>query len=61
MSKPSKDNQDTEKLLSKSAKGVTFLLFGQVFTKFSTFILNQILISYISPKIFGINAFLEFL
>lgn len=61
MSKPSKDNQDTEKLLSKSAKGVTFLLFGQVFTKFCTFILNQILISYISPKIFGINAFLEFL
>lgn len=61
MSKVSKDHQDAEKLLSKSAKGVTFLLFGQVFTKFSTFILNQILISYISPKIFGINAFLEFL
>jgi len=61
MSKPIKELQDTDKLLSKSAKGVTFLLFGQVFTKFSTFILNQILIIYISPKIFGINAFLEFL
>lgn len=61
MSKSTKDNQDTERLLSKSAKGVTFLLFGQIFTKCSTFILNQILISYISPKVFGINAFLEFL
>lgn len=50
-----------QKLLDKSAKGVTFLVFGQFFTKLSTFILNQILISYISPTIFGINAFLEFL
>lgn len=62
MSKNTKENnQDTERLLSKSAKGVTFLLIGQMFTKCSTFILNQILISYISPKVFGINAFLEFL
>lgn len=50
-----------EKLLAKSAKGVTFLLFGQAFTKLSTFILNQILITYISPTTFGINMFLEFL
>ncbi|KAH3673054.1 hypothetical protein WICMUC_003887 [Wickerhamomyces mucosus] len=50
-----------ERLLSKSTKGVTFLLFGSFFTKFATFILNQILITYISAKIFGINAFLEFL
>jgi oligosaccharide translocation protein RFT1 len=50
-----------ERLLVKSAEGVTFLLFGQAFTKLSTFIMNQILITYVSPKIFGINAFLEFL
>lgn len=50
-----------EKLLAKSAQGVTFLLFGQFFTKLSTFIMNQILITYVSAKIFGINAFLEFL
>lgn len=48
-------------LLSKSAKGIAFLLFGQAFTKLATFILNQILITYISPKTFGINMFLEFL
>jgi oligosaccharide translocation protein RFT1 len=55
------ESSKVDRLLSKSAKGVTFLLFGQVFTKLSTFILNQILITYISPKTFGINSFLEFL
>ncbi|CDR40852.1 CYFA0S05e05182g1_1 [Cyberlindnera fabianii] len=50
-----------DELLSKSAKGVPFLLLGQFVTKLSTFILNQILIAYISPKSFGMNYFLEFL
>lgn len=50
-----------DRLMEKSAKGVTLLLFGQMFTKLSTFILNQILITYISPATFGVNMFLEFL
>ncbi|CCH46892.1 Oligosaccharide translocation protein RFT1 [Wickerhamomyces ciferrii] len=55
------NSQDPENLISKSAKGATFLFIGSIFTKLITFILNQILITFISPKIFGINSFLEFL
>ncbi|KAH3687091.1 hypothetical protein WICPIJ_001920 [Wickerhamomyces pijperi] len=54
-------SSSADKLLSKSTNGVTFLLFGSFFTKLATFFLNQILITFISAKIFGINNFLEFL
>ncbi|KAH3901809.1 related to Oligosaccharide translocation protein RFT1 [Saccharomycodes ludwigii] len=50
-----------ESILVKSTKGVTFLMFTQLFTKILTFLLNNLLIRYLSPKIFGITAFLAFL
>ncbi|KAL6945430.1 hypothetical protein ACO0QE_002882 [Hanseniaspora vineae] len=50
-----------ESILSKSTKGVTFLMFTQFFTKILSFLLNSMLIRYLSPKIFGITAFLGFL
>ncbi|CCF57273.1 hypothetical protein KAFR_0C02800 [Kazachstania africana CBS 2517] len=48
-------------ILLKSAKGATFLVLGQLFTKMSTFLLNSLLIRFLSPRIFGITTFLEFL
>ncbi|KAL6945609.1 hypothetical protein ACO0OE_002582 [Hanseniaspora uvarum] len=50
-----------DKLLSKSTKGVSFLILQQFFTKILTFVMNNVLIRYLSPKIFGIMAFLTFL
>ncbi|SCU99910.1 LANO_0F04302g1_1 [Lachancea nothofagi CBS 11611] len=50
-----------ESILQKSTRGVTFLIFGQLFSKVVTFLLNTLLVRYLSPKVFGINAFLEFL
>ena len=50
-----------DKLLSKSTKGVSFLILQQFFTKILTFVMNNLLIRYLSPKVFGIMAFLTFL
>lgn len=50
-----------DSLLSKSTKGVSFLIMQQFFTKMITFVMNSLLIRYLSPKIFGIIAFLTFL
>lgn len=52
---------DDETILKKSTKGVTFLMFGQLFGKVLTFLLNNMLVRFLSPRVFGINAFLEFL
>ncbi|ODV95017.1 hypothetical protein PACTADRAFT_76599 [Pachysolen tannophilus NRRL Y-2460] len=57
---PSMGNLDA-KLLNKSAIGATFLMMGQIFTKIFTFILNQLLLRYISSNVFGITSFIEFL
>ncbi|XBW36125.1 hypothetical protein QEN19_001702 [Hanseniaspora menglaensis] len=51
----------TESILSKSTKGVSFLIIQQFFTKMLTFVMNSLLVRYLSPKIFGIMAFLTFL
>ncbi|SCU81600.1 LAFA_0C06084g1_1 [Lachancea sp. 'fantastica'] len=48
-------------ILQKSTEGVTLLMFTQLFGKVVTFLLNTLLVRYLSPKVFGINAFLEFL
>lgn len=48
-------------LLTKSTSGATFLILVQFITKLLTFLLNQILIRYISPKSFGLSSYLEFL
>ncbi|QLG73234.1 hypothetical protein HG535_0E03180 [Zygotorulaspora mrakii] len=51
----------SEQILEKSTKGATFLMMGQIFTKMITFVLNSLLIRFLSPRIFGISAFLEFI
>lgn len=45
----------------QSIAGVSFLMLTQVFTKLSTFLLNQLLIRLISPQVFGVATYLEFL
>ncbi|CCH58666.1 hypothetical protein TBLA_0A08770 [Henningerozyma blattae CBS 6284] len=50
-----------EQILAKSTKGATFLMMTQIFTKMITFILNSLLVRFLSPRIFGITAFLEFI
>lgn len=50
-----------DQILEKSTKGATFLMMGQLFTKVITFVLNNILVRFLSPRIFGITAFLDFI
>ncbi|CCC68644.1 hypothetical protein NCAS_0B05600 [Naumovozyma castellii] len=56
-----KDVNISQQILEKSTKGATFLMLGQLFTKAITFFLNSILVRFLSPRIFGITAFLEFI
>lgn len=46
--------------VSPSVSGVAFLILSQVFTKAFTFASNQLLVRNISPQIFGIASYLEF-
>lgn len=48
-------------LLSKSTRGASLLVIGQLVTKLFTFLLNQVLIRYISPKVFGVSSYFEVL
>lgn len=48
-------------ILEKTTRGATFLMMGQLFSKIVTFLLNNTLVRYLSPRIFGITAFLEFI
>lgn len=50
-----------QQMLEKSTKGATFLMMGQLITKMTTFVLNNLLVRFLSPRIFGITAFLEFI
>lgn len=50
-----------EQILEKSTSGATFLVMGQLFTKMISFVLNNVLVRFLSPRIFGITAFLEFI
>lgn len=43
-----------------SVKGVTNLIIAQVVTKLFTFILNQLIIRYLTPSIIGITSYLDF-
>lgn len=54
------DTKNDADLLNKSTKGASFLMMTQLFTKMLTFLLNQLLIRLISPRVFGISAYLEF-
>lgn len=45
--------------LSSSAKGVSFLILSQLCSKAATFVVNQLLLGYITPELFGISIRLE--
>jgi oligosaccharide translocation protein RFT1 len=47
------------KVLAKSARGATFLILLQVLSRALTFIVNQILLRYLSPELLGISSQLE--
>ena len=46
-------------LLAKSAKGATFLVLLQIASRALTFIVNQILLRYLSPELLGVSSQLE--
>jgi oligosaccharide translocation protein RFT1 len=46
-------------LLSKSAEGATFLIVLQVSSRALTFVVNQLLLRYLSPELLGISTQLE--
>lgn len=46
-------------LLSKSAKGATFLIVLQIGSRALTFAVNQLLLRYLSPELLGISTQLE--
>ncbi|AGO13167.1 AaceriAFR015Wp [[Ashbya] aceris (nom. inval.)] len=50
-----------EEILAKSTQGATFLMMGQLFGKLVTFVLHNVLVRFLSPRIFGITSFLDFL
>ncbi|ODQ81997.1 hypothetical protein BABINDRAFT_31885 [Babjeviella inositovora NRRL Y-12698] len=55
MEKPSQED-----ILARSAAGATLLIFGSLFTKILTFVMNNVLFWYISPTAFGIHILFEF-
>ncbi|KAI5969699.1 RFT1 [Candida margitis] len=54
------DNSDDD-IVDESAKGISSLILVQVITKLFTFMLNQALLRFVSPDIFGLIVYLEFL
>ena len=60
--KPSTTTEESKistSVLSKSAQGATFLILLQVGSRALTFIVNQVLLRYLSPEILGISTQLE--
>ncbi|CDK29544.1 unnamed protein product [Kuraishia capsulata CBS 1993] len=53
--------QPKDSLLNKSASGATILVLGQVFSRLSTFTLNQLVIRFVSPSALGVTSYIEFL
>lgn len=47
--------------VARSTTGVSLLMITQIFTKLSTFLLNQVLIRFITPEVFGVATYLEFI
>ncbi len=52
------EKEDTP-LLQDTAKAATFVIASQFFSKMLTFMLNQILLRFVGPKVFGINSLFE--
>lgn len=55
---PPKSNTQS-RLLANSARGATFLICLQIGSRALTFIVNQILLRYLSPELLGISSQLE--
>lgn len=55
------EQEKEEALMRKSKLGAIFLILTQVLSKLLTFILNQLLIKLISPRVVGTTSYLEFL
>ena len=51
--------QGPSSILAKSAQGATFLILLQIGSRAITFIVNQVLLRYLSPEILGISTQLE--
>lgn len=49
----------SDSVLSASAKGASFLILLQVGSRALTFIVNQVLLRYLSPELLGVSAQLE--
>jgi oligosaccharide translocation protein RFT1 len=54
-----KPSSTQAELLSKSARGATFLIILQISSRALTFVVNQILLRYLSPELLGISTQLE--
>lgn len=54
-----KTSRKPTSILAKSAQGATFLILLQVGSRALTFIVNQVLLRYLSPEILGISTQLE--
>ncbi|EGW34241.1 flippase [Spathaspora passalidarum NRRL Y-27907] len=57
----SKSTDEATSVISESTKGASSLILVQIITKLFTFLLNQLLIRYVSPNSFGLATYLEFL
>ena len=59
--KPNPNNNlaQSQSLLAKSAQGATFLIFLQIGSRALTFVVNQILLRFLSPELLGISTQLE--
>lgn len=49
----------SQSILSASAKGATFLILLQVASRALTFVVNQVLLRFLSPELLGVSAQLE--
>lgn len=54
-----KDDVRSKSLVSTSAKGATFLIIFQIGSRALTFLVNQVLLRYLSPELLGISSQLE--
>lgn len=59
--KSSGEVKENVEVQTNPGKGASLLILTQVLSKLFTFLLNQLLVRYISPSIFGVSAYLEFL
>lgn len=52
-------NQPSTSLLSRSARGASFLILLQVASRGFTFVVNQVLLRYLAPELLGISSQLD--